>query len=111
MKVEGVRCPMRRFEDGQGFLSKVWAHGVAVIERKQETQIREIGFEDREAPKIVRAVSRDDAQPGVEQVVGLLEKAPVVDGHGFHGLGGLMLQRAWVRTVQNECEGAPPEEV
>ena len=34
-----------------------------------------------------------------------------MDGHGFHGLGGLMLQRSWVRAVQHECERAPPEEV
>src|SRR5688500_14146725 len=44
VKVEGVRRAMRRLEDGQGFLSKVRTHGVAVIERKQETQVREVGF-------------------------------------------------------------------
>ena len=109
MQVEGVWRPMRRLEDGQRFLSKVRADGVAVIEREEETQVREVGFEHREASKIVRAVSRDDAQPGVEQVVGLLEEAAVVDGHGFHGLGGLMLQCSWVRAVQHECEGAPPK--
>ena len=102
VQVEGVRRPVRRLEDGQGLLSKVRAHGVAVIEREQEAQVREVRFEQREAPKVVRAVSRDDAQPGVEQVVGLLEEAAVVDGHGLHRLGGLVLQRARVRAVQHE---------
>ena len=56
VQVEGVGRPMRRLEDGQCFLSEVRAHGVAVIEREEEAQVREVGFEHREASKIVRAV-------------------------------------------------------
>ena len=32
-------------EHGEGFLSKVRAHGVAVIEREEEAQIRQVRFE------------------------------------------------------------------
>ena len=102
---------MRRLEDGQRLLPKVRAHGVAVIEREQEAQVREVRFEQREAPKVVRAVAGDDAQPGVQQVVGLLEETAVVNGHGLHGLGGLMLQRAGSVSVQHQRERALAEEV
>ena len=111
MQVEGVRRLVRRLEDRQRFLSKVRADGVAVIEREQEAQVREVRLEQREPPKVVRAVARDDAQPGVQQVVGLLEEAAVVDGHRLHRLGGLLLQRARIRAVQHERQRAPPEEV
>ena len=64
MQVEGVRVRCGRLEDGQRLLVQVRTDGVAVIEREQETQVREVGFEG-ETAKVVRAVSWNDAQPGV----------------------------------------------
>ena len=102
VQIESVGRPVRRLEHRQRLLSKVRADGVAVIEREQEAQVRQVRFEQREASKIVRAVPRDDAQPRVEEVVGLLEEAAVVDRHRLHRLSGLVLERARIRPVQHE---------
>ena len=73
MQVEayGVRAASRR---RPSFLPKVRAYGVAVIEREQE--LRSARLVSSTARRRGSAVSWDDAQPGVEQVVGLLEEAP-----------------------------------
>ena len=111
VQVEGVRRPVRRLEHGQRLPPQMGAHRLAVIEREQEAQIGEIRFEQREPPEIVRAVAGDDGQPGVEQVVGLFEETPVVDGHRLHGLGRLVLNRSRVGPVQDERQRALAEEV
>ena len=87
------------------------ADGFPVIEREQEAQVGEVRLEQRQPPKVVGAVPGNDAQPRVEQVVGLLEEAAVVNGHRLHRLGRLVLECPRVRAVQHECEGATPEEV
>ena len=93
VQVEGVRRVVRRLEDGERLASQMGAHRVAVIQREQEAQVGEIRLEQRQPPEVVRAVARDDREPRVEQVVGLFEEAAVVDGHGLHRLGGLVLNR------------------
>ena len=111
VQVEGVRRPVRRLEDRQRFLPEVRADGIAVIEREQEAQVGDVRFEQREASQVVRAVAGHDAQPGVQQVVGLLEEAAVVHGHRLHGFGRLVLQRARVGAVQHQRQRALAEEV
>ena len=95
-----MRCGVSKTASAS--LPEVRTDRIAVIEREQEAQVRDIRFEQREPPQVVRAVARHDAQPGVQQVVGLLEEAAVVDGHRLHRLGRLVLQRTGVGAVQHE---------
>ena len=111
VKVEGVRCSMGCLEDGQRFPPEMRTDRIAVIEREQEAQVREIRFEECESSEIMCAVARNDAQPGVQQVVRLLEEATVVNGHRLHRLGRLVLERTGVGVVQHERERALTEEV
>ncbi len=111
VQIERVGRPVRRLEYRQRLLSQVRAHGIAMVEREQEAQVSEVRFEQRQTSKIVCAVPRNDAQPGIEQVVGLFEEAAVVHCHRLHRLSGLVLQRAGVRPVQHEGERATTEEV
>ena len=50
-------------------------------------------------------------EPGVQQVVGLVEERPVVGGEHLHRLGGLVLEGAGVVAVQHERQRALAEEV
>ena len=72
-----------RLEDGQRSRREDGADRLAVIEREQEAQIGDVRFEQREPAEVVGAVAGNDREPGVEQVVGLLEQAAIVDGQTF----------------------------
>ena len=80
VEVEGVRRVMRRLEDGQGFAPEVRADALAAVQREQEAEVRGVRLEQRQAAQVLGAVAGHDAQPGVQQVVGLLEQAAVVHG-------------------------------
>ena len=82
-----------------------------MVEREQEAQVRQVRFEQRQPSKIVRAVAGDDAEPGIEQVVGLLEEAAVVHGQRLHRLGGLLLSARGSVAVQDQRQRALAEEV
>ncbi len=84
--------------------------GLAPVQDTERRDLLEI-LEDREPPQVVRTVAGNDGQPRVQQVVGLLEQAAVVDGHRLHRLGGLMLEGTRVHAVQHQGEGAVAEEV
>ena len=101
----------RRLEYGERLASQVRADWLPVIEREQKTQVGQVRLEQRQAPKVVSAVPRDNAQPRVEEAVGLLEEAAVVDGHRLHRFGRLVLERPRVRPVQHKGERASSEEV
>ena len=47
-------------------------------------------------------------EPGVQEVVGLLEEAPVVHRHYLHRLGRVVLECPSIVAVQREREGARP---
>ena len=111
VQVERVRGMVRRLEDRQRILPQVRADPLARVEGECETEIGKVRFEQCEPPHVVRAVPRHDTQPRVQQVVGFIEKPTVVNGHGFHGLGGLLLQRALVRAVQHDCQRTGSEKV
>src|SRR5262249_46145010 len=93
VQIEGVRRVVRGLEYGEGLPTKMTAGAFAGVEREQEAQIRGVRLEDREASEIVSGISRDDAQPGVEEVVRLLEQAPVVDRHRLLRFGRVVLER------------------
>ena len=99
MQVEGVGRSVWRLEYGQCLSTQMGAHRLAVIEREQEAQIGEIRFEDGEPAEIVSTVARNNRQPGIQQVVGLFEEAPIVHGHRLHRFGRLVLNRFRVRSV------------
>src|SRR3954471_8038766 len=84
---------------------------VAVIESEQKAQIGEIRLEQRQSSEVVGAVAWDDGKPRVEQVVRLVEEAPVMDGHGLHRFGRLVLNRSAISSVQDERQRAVPKEV
>ena len=58
----------------------------ALIDAEQEAQVRGMRFEQRQPPQVVRAVARHDAQPGIQQVVGLVEERAVVGRKHLHRL-------------------------
>ena len=60
VEVERVRRPVGRLEHRERLPSQVRAHRVAVIQREQEAQIRDVGFEQREPAEVVSAVAWDD---------------------------------------------------
>jgi hypothetical protein len=111
VQVERVRRVVRRLEDGQRFLMEMRADSFALIEGEQKTEIGEVGLQQREPAQVVRVVARHNAQPGVEQVIGFLEHTAVVDRHHFHGFGRAVLKRSRVLAMQDECQGAHPEEM
>jgi hypothetical protein len=69
VEVEGVRRMMRRLEYGEGLAAKMTTGPLAGVEREEEAQIRRVRLEDGESSQIVSAVSRDDAQPGIEKTI------------------------------------------
>ena len=111
VQVERVRRLVRRLEDGQRLALEVGAHAFALIEREQEAQIRGIRFQQRQPPQVVRAVPRDDAQPGVQQVVGLLEDGAVVDGNAFLASAACCWRARASCAVQDQRQRTLPEEV
>ena len=111
MQVEGVWCVVRRLEDRERFLAQVRTDPFALVAREQEAHVRKVRFEQRDPSQVVRAVPRHDAQPGIEQVVGLFEQTPVVHRHGLHRFGGLVLQDPRVLPVEGERQRAAAEEV
>jgi hypothetical protein len=102
-----VRC----FEYGKRFAAKMRADTISRIVRKKKAQVRAIRFQERDAPHVVRSVSRDDAQPGVEQVVALLEEVPIVDRESLHHFGRLTLEHSVVLAIRDERERAQAKEV
>ena len=92
VQIEVIRCLVARLEDGERLGVQMGAARLAAIEREQKAQIRVVRFEERQPPEVVGAVARHDAQPGVEQVVRLLDERAVVRGHHLDGFGRRSLQ-------------------
>src|ERR1700730_15828549 len=69
VQVERVRRLVRRLKDGQRVLTEMGADPIALIEGEQKTKVRKVRLQHREPSRVVSAVPRHDAQPGVEQVV------------------------------------------
>ena len=111
VQVEGVRRVMRGLEDRQGVTAEMRADPFAAVQREQEAEVRGVGLEQRQAAQVVGAVAGHDAQPGVQQVVGLLEQAAVVHRDHLHRLGRLVLQLAAIVAVQDERQGTGAKEV
>ena len=109
VEVERVRRLVGSLEGGERLPSQVGTHRVAVIQREQKAQIGDIGLEQREPAEVVSAVAWDDGEPRVQQVVGLVEEAAVVHGHGLHGLGRLVLNRSPVGPVQTSVSEQLPK--
>ena len=87
------------------------ANGLSGVQREQEAQIRQIRFEKREAPQVVGGVSRHDAQPRIEEVITLVEHAPVMSREHLHRLCRRGLERSRLRAVQDQRERTDSEEV
>ena len=99
VQVERVRRVMRGLEYRECLAAKVAAGSLARVEREQEAHIRSVRLEDSESAQIVSAVPGHDAQPGVQQVVRLLEQAAVVDSHRLLGFGCVVLKRTRILPV------------
>lgn len=111
VQVEGVGRLVRRLEHRKRLAPQMRADGGPLVPGEQETHVGQVRLEEREPTQVVRAVARDDGQPGVQQVVGLLEQAAVVDRHGLHGFRRLSLERAAVNAVKHEGQGRLSEVV
>ncbi len=92
VQVERVRRAMRGLEDRQRLPPQMHALTLTLIEREHEAQIRGIRLQERQPSHIVCAVSRDDAQPGVQEIVRLVEQQTVVDGERLPRFRGLLLE-------------------
>src|SRR6478609_5737414 len=99
MQVEPVRRVMGGLEYSECLSAKVAAGSLAGVEREQEAHIRSVRLEDGESAQIVSAVPGHDAQPGVQQVVRLLEQAAVVDGHRLLDFSCVVLKRTRILPV------------
>ena len=111
VQVERVRRVMRGFEYRECLAAKVAAGSLARVEREQEAQIRSVRLQDSEPAQIVSAVPGHDAQPGVQQVVRLLEQAAVVDSHRLLGFGCLVLKRPRILPVYDDGQRCAAEEM
>ena len=109
-RLYAVRRLRRRLEHRQRRrVPDVGSIGSPAVEREQEAQVRQVRLEQRQPAQVVGAVAGNDAEPGVQQVVALLEGAAVVGGEHLHGLGRGGLQGAPVRAVQDQRERAAPK--
>src|SRR3954468_6742248 len=111
MRVQRVRRVVRGLEYGERLPLKVTAPSLARVEREQKAEIGDVRLEQGQSSQVVGAVSGDDAQPGVQEVVRFFEQNAVVDGNRLLCLGGLLLQGARIVAVQDERDGAIAEEV
>ena len=70
-----------------------------LVDAEQETQIGGVGLQQGHPPKVVGAVAGNHAQPGVQEVVRLVEEGAVVGGEHLHRLRDLVIQRAAVLVM------------
>ena len=70
-----------------------------------------MGLEHREPAEVAGTVAWNDAQPGVQQVVGLVDEGAVVQAQRLGGLRRLMLDSPKVVAVQDERQRAVAEDV
>src|SRR5262249_37362235 len=101
VQIERIRRVVRGLEYRECLATEVAADALARVEREQKAQIRGIGLQNGESAQVVSAVSRDDAQPGVEKVVRLLEQTAVVHSHRLLGFGRLVLECTRIFAVHN----------
>src|ERR1700704_1067134 len=99
VQVERVRRVMRGLEYRECLAAEVAAGTLARVEREQEAHVRSVRLQDSESAQIVSAIPGHDAQPGVQQVVRLLEQAAVVDGHRLLDFGCVVLKRTRILPV------------
>src|SRR3954453_8277709 len=102
---------MRGLEYRECLSAKVAAGSLARVEREQEAHVRSVRLEDGESAQIVSAVPGHDAQPGVQQIVRLLEQAAVVDGHRLLDFGRVVLKRARIVPVYDDGQRGAAEEM
>ena len=50
-----------------------------MIDREEKAEIRRMRLEHGDAAEVVGTVPRDDAEPGIEQVVRFVEERAIVD--------------------------------
>ena len=81
------------------------------IEREEKAQVGVVRLEQRQPPEVVGAVAGHDAQPGVEQVVGLLDERAVVGRHHLDRFRRGALDDARVAVEQHQRQGTFAEEV
>jgi hypothetical protein len=111
VKIESVWRMVRRLEDGQSLSLQMGIHRLTLINVEHEAQICRVGLEQRQAPEVVGAISRNDAQPGVQQVVGLIEDGAIMNGDCLGRFGGLLLEDSSFGTMQHQRQRAVTEEV
>src|SRR5262249_49558835 len=111
VEIERVGRMVRRLEDGERLSTKMAAGALAGIQSEQEAEIRGVRLKDGESSQIVSAVSGNDAQPGVQQIVRLLEQAAVVHRHGLLRFGSLVLERLRVLAVEDNRQRCAPKEM
>ncbi len=83
----------------------------ALVDGEEKAEIGTVRLEQRQTAKVVGAVARNDAHPGIEEVVALLDEAAVVRGQDLGRLGGGALEGAAVHTVQENGERTLAEEM
>ena len=91
-----------------GFALQMRADRLALVEREQEAQVGEVRLEQRQSPQVVGAVARHDAQPGVQQVVGLLEQGcrrgpPSPSSPRRSGAAARARLSPWSTSVSEHC--------
>ena len=60
VQVEGIRRLVGVSNDGERLPPQMRTDRLAVVEREQEAQVRDVGLEQRQPPQVVRAVAGDD---------------------------------------------------
>src|SRR5438132_12522862 len=102
---------MPRIENRQGLTSEMSALRTPTIEREQKAQIRAVGLQQRQTPEIVRTITWHDTEPGVQQVVGLIDKRAVMRSQHLDGFSSCAFDGAGLVVVEHEGERALAEEV
>ena len=109
LKWYGVWCSVSRMANASALqMRAAWLAGV---QGEEKAQIGIVRFEQRQATQVVRAVAGDDGEPGVEEVVGLVDERPVMAGQHLDGLGRRPVECARVLAEEHQREGALAEEV
>ena len=111
MQVEVVRRLVLGLQDRQGLRVQVRTARLAGVQGEEEAQVGIVRFEQRQTTEVVRTVAGDDGEPGVQEVVRLVDERAVMAGQHLDGLGGRPLEGARVLAEEDQRERAVAEEV
>ena len=111
VQVEGVRRVVRRLEDRERLAPQMRADRSPWSSVNRKLRSATLVSSSASRRRLWAPLPGHDAEPRVQQVVGLLEEAAVVCGHRLHRLGRLVLKRAPVRRRAARASASTAEEV